>query len=694
MPTPANRLVHESSPYLLQHAGNPVDWFPWGEEALAKAKREDKPIFLSVGYAACHWCHVMERESFEDDATAALLNERFVSIKVDREERPDIDGIYMTAVQAMNDGHGGWPMSVFLTPDGTPFFAGTYFPNEPRGGMPSFVQVLEGVAAAWRDRRSDVVTQGDRVREALTRAVQHVAAGSTPPIDQETLTKALESITRSFDLRHGGTIGAPKFPQPMVLEFLLRMALRGSQHAADMVVLTLERMADGGIRDQISGGFSRYAVDEAWQVPHFEKMLYDNAQLALVYLHGWQVTSMDRFRDISLSILEELRTEMAQAQGGFFSSQDADSEGVEGRYFTWRWDDLVSAVGEPVATALGASPTGNWHGPPGTEQTNVLWRPMPLRAVATRFQMDPSELARDIESGKRKLALVRRSRVRPAIDDKIITAWNALAVRAFAEAGRVFHDASYLDEARQSAEFLRTHLRGSDGRLLRSWRGGRVSTGAFADDHALLVSAFLTLYEATGDGGWFRQAREVADDLLRLFHDERGGGFFQTGIDADRLITRPKDLQDNAVPSGNSASAEALLRLAMFTGEASYESAATGALALIADVAAQAPTAFGHALCAMDLAVGPRKEVAIIGDPTDHRTAALTDVVVRPFRPRVVLARGGDSTPERADDDVPLLRGRGTVGGVPAAYVCERFLCLAPVSDPDELQRSLSLEPN
>jgi uncharacterized protein YyaL (SSP411 family) len=676
---------------LLQHAGNPVDWFPWGEEAFAKARGEDKPIFLSVGYAACHWCHVMERESFEDETTAALLNERFVSIKVDREERPDIDGIYMTAVQAMNDGHGGWPMSVFLTPDGTPFFAGTYFPNEPRGGMPSFVQVLEGVAAAWRDRRIDVVSQGDRVRDALARTVQHVDAGPARSIDEETIAEALASITRSFDPLHGGTSGAPKFPQPMVLEFLLRMALRGSERAADMVVLTLERMADGGIRDQISGGFSRYAVDEAWQVPHFEKMLYDNAQLALVYLHGWQVTSIDRFRDISVSILEELRTEMAQPQGGFFSSQDADSEGVEGRYFTWRWDDLASAVGEPVATALGASPTGNWHGPPGTEGTNVLWQPTPVHTVAARYGMDPGELARDIESAKRKLALLRRSRVRPAIDDKIIAAWNALAIRAFAEAGRVFHDASYLDAARRSAEFLRTHLRRSDGRLLRSWRDGRVSTGAFADDHALVVSAFLTLYEATGDGGWFGAAREVADDLLRLFHDE-GGGFFQTGIDADRLITRPRDLQDNAVPSGNSASAEALLRLAMFTGEASYESAAIGALALIADVAAQAPTAFGHALCAMESAVGPRKEVAIVGDPTDRRTAALVDVVVRPFRPHVVLARSVDSSPGRGSDDVPLLRGRDTVGGVPAAYVCERFLCLAPVTEPDELERSLSLE--
>ena len=671
-----NRLAEATSPYLLQHAHNPVDWFPWGEEALSRAAAEDRPIFLSIGYAACHWCHVMERESFEDEETAAFLNAHFVPIKVDREERPDLDAIYMDAVQSMT-GQGGWPLSAFLTPAGKPFFAGTYFPKEPSHGMPSFRQVLDGIAEAWRDRRDDVTVQSARVTDAIGTTAS-LRAGDVA-LDEELVAGAFSTLREAFDPRWGGFGGAPKFPQPMTLELCLRMAVRGVPDALEMVTITLDRMADGGIRDQIGGGFARYSTDAAWHVPHFEKMLYDNAQLAQLYTRAWLVTRAERYHEVASDTLDYLLREMQHPEGGFYSSQDADSEGVEGKFFTWSWTELVDLVGESVALAFGAAVEGNW------EATNVLWRPVPVGAVAAELGIDLEDLARDVADAGRVLFEARERRVHPGTDDKVLTAWNALAIRAFAEAGRSFAEPSYVEAAERCATFVWDHLRDDRGRLLRSWRHGTQGGPGFADDHALLVAALLTLYETTADVRWFVRAREVADELLRLFYDEEQGGFFQTGSDAERLVVRPKELYDNAVPSGNSAAAEALLRLSLFTGEARYERAAVSALSLVGEALTRAPTGFGHALCAADLLVGPAKEVAIIGDMGSPTTTALVHEVVRArYRPNLVLAVSRQEDLGVESRLVPLLAGRHGPSG-PTAYVCERFACQRPTTSRADL---------
>jgi uncharacterized protein YyaL (SSP411 family) len=663
-----NRLARESSPYLLQHAHNPVDWYPWGDEAFEKARAADRPVFLSVGYAACHWCHVMERESFEDADTARLLNERFVSIKVDREERPDVDAVYMDAVQAMT-GSGGWPMSVFLTPDGKPFYAGTYFPDQARHGMPAFRQVLEGISDAWTSRRDEVEVQSGRVTEAIGRAGG--LGGSEEPLTEEIPTSAFTRLQRAFDPRWGGFGGAPKFPQPMTLEFVLRQAIRNVPDALEMAVLTLDRMADGGMHDQVGGGFARYSTDGAWLVPHFEKMLYDNAQLALLYARAWLVTRNDRFREVTTRTLEYLIREMRHAEGGFFSSQDADSEGVEGKFFTWPWRELVDLVGADAAAAFGATPQGNWEG------VNVLRAP---------------HAPDDVGDARAVLFEARGGRIRPEVDDKILTSWNALAIRAFAEAGRIFGEHRYVEIASACAVFVWDRLRGENGRLLRSWRAGTASVPAFADDHALLAGALLTLFETTSELRWFVAARELCDTLLELFHDEAGGGFFQAGSDAPQLVVRPKDLYDNAVPSGNSAAAEALLRMALVTGEARYERAAVSALRLVRGSMASAPTGFGEALSALDLHLGPSSEIAIVGDPASEPTRALINEVVRTrWRPNIVLAvaRSGDVASAAT---IPLLADRSAVGGLPTAYVCQRFVCQLPVTTATDLRKMLTAQ--
>jgi uncharacterized protein YyaL (SSP411 family) len=665
-----NRLAEATSPYLLQHAANPVDWYPWGNEALAKASDQDLPIFLSIGYAACHWCHVMERESFEDEETAAFLNEHFVAIKVDREERPDLDAIYMDAVQAMT-GQGGWPLSAFLTPAGEPFFAGTYFPKVPAHGMPAFRQVLEGIAEAWRERRPEVQEQGGRVVEAISRTASLQA--SSDPLPEELETEALASLGSAFDATWGGFGGAPKFPQPMTLEFVLRIAVRGSADARTMLTTTLDRMAAGGIHDQLGGGFARYATDATWLVPHFEKMLYDNAQLTQLYTRAWQLTREDRYRRVATDTLRYLLREMRQPDGGFSSSQDADSEGVEGKFFTWSWDDLVAMVGDDAARALGATPGGNWEG------TNVLWRPDDAVSDGT-----------DLDGARQLLFTERERRVRPATDDKVLTAWNGMAVRAFAEAGRAFDEPDFTAAAIECADFLLANLRADDGRLLRSWRQGMRGGPGYADDHALLASGLLALYERTGDVRWFEEARRLADELVRLFLDRERGGFFQTGADVDPLVIRPKELYDNAVPSGNSAAADVLLRLSLLTGDGELERIGTDAIALVRDILGRAPTGFGHALCALDLHVGPSNEIAIVGDPGDAATRSLADeVLVARFLPNAVLAiaPAGD---ERGAASVPLLRDRPQVDGRPTAYVCRRFACRLPVTTPEELAEQLA----
>ena len=675
-----NRLAGATSPYLLQHAENPVDWFEWGDEAFARARDLDRPVLLSVGYAACHWCHVMAHESFEDPSTASLMNANFVSIKVDREERPDVDAIYMDAVQAMT-GQGGWPMTVFLTPDGEPFYAGTYFPPEPRHGMPAFTQVLSAVAETWRERRADVLQQGARVADALRQSQR--APAMNDDFTNQVLEDAARALAGAFDDRWGGFGGAPKFPQPMTLEFLLRMHLHGTPGALDMVTRTLDRMADGGIHDQVGGGFHRYAVDGRWHVPHFEKMLYDNALLARLYLHAWLLTGTDRHRATVVDILDYLLREMRHPDGGFFSSQDADSERVEGRFYVWSWDELVAAGDEAVARWFGALPEGNWEG----EGTNVLWTPRPLTEVAAEAGLEPPALAGRIQEARSALFEARETRIRPGIDDKVLAAWNGLAVSAFAEAGRVLGEERYIGAAVAAAGFVLGEMRHADGGLSRAWRDGRVSGPGFLEDHAMMAAGCLELYQATFEPRWFVEARRLADLIIERFADGAGGGLFQTAANAERLIARPKELFDNAVPAGNSVAAEVFLRLALLTGDAAYERAGASALSAVRGLAARAPSALGHALGAADLLLAGGPEVAVVG-PDGPERRALVAAFGRRFMPNAVLAV---ADPSRADEvaAVPLLADRTVVRGRPAAYVCRRFVCRLPVTDPEGLAEAL-----
>jgi uncharacterized protein len=660
MPSPTfslvNRLADATSPYLLQHAGNPVDWHQWGPEALELARTTDRPILLSVGYAACHWCHVMERESFEDRATAELMNEHFVPIKVDREERPDIDAIYMDAVQAMT-GQGGWPMTVFLTPDLQPFHAGTYFPPVDRHGLPGFPRLLLTIAELWRSQRSTLLERGRKVADFLH--ANQRAAASTDPLVEGVIASAVHVLERAHDERWGGFSGAPKFPQAPILDFLLHAHLRGYEAALPMTVRTLDRMAGGGLYDQLGGGFHRYSTDGRWLVPHFEKMLYDNAQLARVYLHAWQLTGRAAYRGVVVETLDYLLRELRLPDGGFACAQDADSEGVEGKFFTWSWSELEELG---ASGAYGSSESGNWEG------TNVLWLEGDLDA------------ARPTEDVRERLFDARAARPRPATDDKVLAAWNALAIVALAEAGRVLGEPRYVEAATQAAAFVLGRMRLEDGRLARSWRG-RTSGPGFLDDHAGMAAASLALWETTFEPRWADAAIELGRLTTGLFADPRGG-FFQTAADADQLLTRPKELLDNALPSGSSLAADVLQRLALLTGDAEFEKAGVGALRSMRDLMGRAPAGFGAALGALDLYLGPSRELAIVGGHEDR--AALVAEAWRAYRPRLVLA-AADPGPA----PVPLLAGRGLSGGRAAAYVCERFACGLPVTSVDELRAQL-----
>jgi|tagenome__1003787_1003787.scaffolds.fasta_scaffold20988263_7 uncharacterized protein YyaL (SSP411 family) len=670
-----NRLAASTSPYLLQHAENPVDWFPWGDEAFDLARDRDLPVFLSVGYAACHWCHVMERESFEDEGTAAFLNEHFVSVKVDREERPDVDAIYMDAVQALT-GAGGWPMSVFLTPDRRPFSAGTYFPARPSHGLPSFRQVLDAIVDAWRSRREDVEAQSSSITDAIGKAADLPGIAPLHAPSDSLADAATDVLTRAFDPRWGGFGSAPKFPQPMVLEWLLRQHVRGRPGVLEMVTRTLDGMSSGGIHDHVGGGFSRYSTDARWQVPHFEKMLYDNAQLLQVYTHAWLVTGDPHYRTVAERTAEYLEHDLQRPEGGFAASQDADSEGVEGQYYVWTYDELVTTVGVPVADAFGAVEAGNWDG------TNVLWRPESTADVGARHGLPAAELEGMVDAARPTLRARRKDRVPPATDDKVITAWNGLAIRAFAIAGRSFDDPSLVATATRCADFVWEALR-SDERLMRSWRAGTTgSVGGFLDDHAQLGLGYLALYEVVGASEWFQRARWLGDVIRERFVGP-DGAIYQTADDAEELVFRPRDVQDNAVPSGTSAAAELLARLSMFTGDDAYQAAAERAVRAVGDLPARAPSAFGNLLSVADLLAGPPREVAIVGAPSDVRTQAMAREVTSLFLPNLVLAIGSD------DGVVPLLEGRSAIGGDPTAYVCERFACQLPVTDPSALRTQL-----
>ncbi len=675
----ANHLQNETSPYLLQHVDNPVDWYPWGPEAMLLAEEQDKPILLSIGYAACHWCHVMAHESFEDEATAAQMNADFVNVKVDREERPDIDSIYMQAVNAMI-GRGGWPMTVFLTPDGKPFYAGTYFPNEPRHGMPSFRQILTGVTEAWNKDRENVLESAGQVAQQL-QALSDVGLDAQA-LDAEVFRSAVRGLSQHFDPSWGGFGDAPKFPQAMTIEFLLREFVRDrSSKALEMAEVTLRKMAQGGMYDQIGGGFARYSVDHRWLVPHFEKMLYDNAQLARVYLHAWQVTGDELYLRVSVETLDYVLLEMRNEAGGFYSSQDADSEGVEGKFYVWSADQIREALGEDAEMFMriyGVSDEGNWEG------QNILNLHLDPEALATQLGMDAGRLAARMAAARNKLYEIRSRRIWPGLDDKVLTSWNGLMLAAFAEAGRAFERPDYLEAAKANAEFLHRTMRRESGRLFRTWKAGAdPKYNAYLEDYAFLADGLLALYEATFETRWLDWARELGDLMLDHFGDTHNGGFFDTSDDHEQLIHRPKDLQDNAVPSASSMAATVLLRLSLLTGNGDYWQVAERSVATMGKFMGQYPSGFAQWLNACSFIVAEPREIALVGSQEQLRP--LLAVVRAGYRPFQVIAAGvaDDETP------VPLLENRAQIDGKGTAYVCRQFLCQAPVTSPDELARQL-----
>ncbi|MDQ3987283.1 MAG: thioredoxin domain-containing protein [Actinomycetota bacterium] len=666
-----NRLAQESSPYLLQHKDNPVDWYSWGNEAFEVARREDKPILLSIGYAACHWCHVMERESFEDPDTAALMNDLFVCIKVDREERPDVDSVYMEAVQAMT-GHGGWPMTVFLTPDGSPFYGGTYFPPDDRHGMPSFRRLLAAVSETWIQRRSDVDLQGRKL-------VEHIGAttklkASTEAITDGVLHEAVTKLERSFDAEYGGFGAAPKFPQPMTVDFLLRMGARGKDNAMAMALKTLDAMASGGMFDQLGGGFARYSVDRHWIVPHFEKMLYDNAQLLRTYARSHVATGSSLHLSVAEATAGWLLAEMRDSGGGFWASMDADSEGEEGKFYTWTLDEVRDATGDDADAAV-----ARWG---FTEDGNFEGLNIPVRA---------SEGVDDEAVERARVALLERRsrRVRPETDTKVLTAWSCLTASALAEAGAVLDRSDWISAAEEAIRFTLDKMR-PGGRLMRSFRqtdgGESIKHLAYSEDYALLLEACLALYEATYQPKWLKEARWAADEAIRLFLDDGAGGFFTTGVDSEALVSRPKELMDNAVPTANSILALELQRLALFTGERLYEDHAVGAIRLLVDAVGQSPQAFGHLLQAIDFYTSDPAEIVILGEP-DPRSE-LVDTVRGRFIPNKILIVAPDPTPEDVAS-IPLLEDRAPIGGRATAYVCHRGECKLPVTTPEALLEQL-----
>jgi uncharacterized protein YyaL (SSP411 family) len=649
-----NHLINESSPYLLQHAHNPVDWYPWGEEAFAKARRENKPVLLSIGYSACHWCHVMAHESFEDEAIAQLMNELFVNIKVDREERPDLDQIYMNAVQMMTH-HGGWPMTVFLTPDGVPFYGGTYFPPQDRYNMPGFPRILISVAEAYRDRQNDITDTSASLLKELRRLSE--PSGAAGPIDTELLDAAYAGMERTYDSLNGGFGGAPMFPRGLGLDFVLRTFVgTGNQDALDMVEHTAEKMAHGGLYDQLGGGFHRYSTDSKWLVPHFEKMLYDNALLSRLYLHYYQVSQSLLPRETAEGILDYVLREMTNPAGGFYSTQDADSEGREGKFFVWDFEEIKSVLGEADSALFipyyNVTAGGNFEG------KNIL-------------NVNPSAERPTAES-LRKLFVVREKRIKPDRDEKILTAWNGLMLASFAEAGIILDRPDYTDAARRNADFVLQNLT-RDGFLLRTYKDGVAKFNAYLEDYAFFIEGLVTLYETTGEFRWLKEALALTDRMIAEFWDEEGAGFFFTGKSHENLIVRSKDYFDNAIPSGNSVAANALLRLSLLADNQRYRELAQAVLGEMADSIRRYPSGFGYALSAIDFLLSSPKEIAIVGKDADDIKPLLQETW-RKYLPGKVVAPGFIDDAE-AIRTVPLLRQRGLIDGQATAYVCEHFVC-------------------
>ena len=680
-----NRLADEISPYLLQHKDNPVDWYPWGEEALARAKAEDKPMLVSIGYSACHWCHVMAHESFEDAATAELMNRHFVNVKVDREERPDIDSLYMTAVQAMT-GHGGWPLNIWVTPEGLPFFGGTYWPPEDRMGMPAFRRVLDAVADIWATRRDEIVRQGGQIRDALSRSPE--AGRDGEELTTDVVVRAIARLASQFDPQNGGFGGAPKFPQASVIEFLLRAYhLEKDERALAMAATTLERMAEGGINDQIGGGFHRYAVDAIWLVPHFEKMLYDNAQLARLYLDAYRIMGRDDFRIAVERTLEYVRREMTSSDGAFYATQDADSEGEEGLFYIWSPDELVEVLGEDdarlAARAFGVEQGGNFEG------KSILTQATSAEEIAAVDGKSPGEIAERLESIRDRLYQARAQRIWPGRDDKIITSWNAMMLRTFAEASRVLGRDEYRQTAEACARFLRDHVT-VDGTLHHTWGGGKARIRGFLEDYANLIDGLMALYEATFDTAWLEWAVELTERMLRDFAHESGIGFYDTSPQHERLAVRPRELQDGAVPSGSSVAADVLLRMGHLTGNHDWIGYATGTLQSMKRFMEDQPLGLGRYLTATTRLLGVVREVAIVAPPRDPDAEEFARVVYSRFEPNALV---GHVEPDdrSAEGLMPWLADRPMQGGQPTAYLCEQFVCLPPVKTADDLTMQLEM---
>ncbi len=675
-----NHLINETSPYLLQHAHNPVDWYPWGSAAFEKAKTESKPVLLSIGYSACHWCHVMAHESFEDEAIADLMNKYFVNIKVDREERPDLDQIYMNAVQMMTH-HGGWPMTVFLTPEGVPFYGGTYFPPQDRYNMPGFPRVLISVAEAYRDRPEDVSATSTSILKELERV--SIAGGSEQPIGEDTFSAAYVGLIRTYDSTNGGFGGAPKFPPSMALEFLLRTHVRSSkQESLDIISNTLTKMANGGIYDHLGGGFHRYSVDARWLVPHFEKMLYDNALLSRLYLHYYQLTGDNQARRTAEGILDYVLREMTDESGGFYSTQDADSEGHEGKFFVWTIDEIQTALGDDAElfnAFYNVTADGNF------EDKNILNVTEPLETVAADLGIDMETARASVERSREKLFDLRERRIKPDRDEKILTAWNGLMLASFAEGGAILQREDYLDAARRNADFLAANLQ-QNGLLLRTYKGGKAKLNAYLEDYAFLIEGLITLSETSGELSWSLEALRLTDLMIEEFWDAENGGFFFTGKSHENLIVRQKDYFDNATPSGNSVAAYALLRLATLTNNEDYRNRAVTVLHEVADSARRYPSGFGYALSAADFYLSTPKEIAILGNDAAARAQFLAEIWGLYLPNKVVAA--GTSADLAASSPVVLLHGK-PISDSATAYVCEHYTCKAPALSAEELRVQL-----
>ncbi|MBN1267691.1 MAG: thioredoxin domain-containing protein [Anaerolineales bacterium] len=676
-----NHLINENSPYLLQHASNPVDWYPWSEEALHKAQDEDKPIFLSIGYAACHWCHVMAHESFENSATASLMNEFFVNIKVDREERPDLDNIYMQAVVALT-GQGGWPMSVFLTPDGHPFYGGTYYPPEPRYNMPSFQDLLNTIASLWSQDRAKLLANADALTDLLQQTLQDQPTGAV--VNSELLSDAVTVLAESYQWKTGGWGHAPKFPHPMALEFTLRQAARGNDTAQKMALHSLRTMARGGMYDVLGGGFARYSVNANWQIPHFEKMLYDNALLARAYLHAYLLSEDLFLREVCENTLDFVLREMTHPEGGFFSSLDADSEGIEGKYYTWTKAELRNAIPDPadqelLFTAFGITDEGDLDG------RNCLQQSQTIEQLADTFHTTSETVAGRLSQLRPDLFSIRSERTRPVTDDKVLVSWNALMITSFAEAGRYLQRPDYVEAARKNAGFLLKEMY-LEGRLLRSWREEKAQHNAYLEDYASLILGLLALYQTTPDPHWYQAALDLAEDMLTHFSDP-DGGFFDTRADHGFLLLRPKDTQDNATPSGSSLAATALLHLAAYQGNRNWHQIAEQMISTMVPEIKRYPSAFGQWLCAADFYIGPVDEVAIIGQSDHPQFEELIGILWKIFRPRMIAAFSTSFPPPT--DAPALLQNRSMLEGKLTAYVCRKFVCKQPVTGAAALEALL-----